>query len=62
MGLRTATKKGGTLLSHGYTPLQIELTKGGPKNVSLMYTKELFQDFFETVEILVNKEYQIQLP
>ena len=59
--LRTAIKNGGTLLIHGYTPQQIELATGGPKDVSLMYTKELFEDIFESVEILVNKEYQMQL-
>ena len=59
--LRTAIKNGGTLLIHGYTPQQIELATGGPKDVSLMYTKELFEDVFESVEILVNKEYQMQL-
>ena len=59
--LRTAIKKGGTLLIHGYTPQQIELATGGPKDVSLMYTKELFEDMFENVDILVNNEYQIQL-
>ena len=59
--LRTAIKKGGTLLIHGYTPQQIELATGGPKDVSLMYTKELFEDVFENVEILVNNEYQMQL-
>jgi hypothetical protein len=26
-----------------------------------MYTKELFEDMFENVEILVNNEYQMQL-
>ena len=61
MSLRSATKKGGTLLIHGYTPQQIELATGGPKDVSLMYTKELFEDVFKPVEILVNKEYQMQL-
>ena len=61
MALRTAIKKGGTLLIHGYTPQQIELATGGPKDVSLMYNKELFEDVFESVEILVNKEYQMQL-
>jgi cyclopropane fatty-acyl-phospholipid synthase-like methyltransferase len=59
--LRTTIKKGGTLLIHGYTPQQIELATGGPKDVSLMYTKELFEDMFENVEILVNNEYQMQL-
>ena len=61
ISLRTATKKGGTLLIHGYTPKQIELATGGPKDASLMYTKELFEDVFETVEVLVNKEYQMHL-
>ena len=59
--LPTAIKKGGTLLIHGYTPQQIELATGGPKDVSLMYTKELFEDVFEPEEIRVNKEYQMQL-
>ena len=61
MALRTAIKKGGTLLIHGYTPQQIELATGGPKDVSLMYTKELFEDVFEPEKIRVNKEYQMQL-
>ena len=61
MNLRSATNKGGTLLIHGYTPQQIELATGGPKDVSLMYTKELFEDVFDPEEIRVNKEYQMQL-
>ena len=61
MSLRSATKEGGTLFIHGYTPQQIELATGGPEDLSLMYTKELFEDVFEPVEILVNKEYQMQL-
>ena len=61
MNLRSATNKGGTLLIHGYTPQQIEWATGGPKDVSLMYTKELFEDVFEPEEIRVNKEYQMQL-
>ena len=39
MGLRSATKKGGTILIHGYTPEQIHYGTGGPKDVSLMYTE-----------------------
>ena len=61
MNLRSATKEGGTLLIHGYTPQQIELATGGPKDMSLMYNKELFEDVFEPEEIRVNKEYQMQL-
>jgi hypothetical protein len=61
VGLRTATKKGGTLIIHGYTPEQIELATGGPKDVSLMYTKKTFENVFDDVEILVNHEYQTHL-
>jgi cyclopropane fatty-acyl-phospholipid synthase-like methyltransferase len=61
MGLRTATKKGGTLLVHGYTPDQINFGTGGPKDVSLMYTKETFTRLFKNTEIKVNREYQANL-
>ena len=60
-GLRAATKKGGTLLIHGYTPEQITFATGGPKNAAHMYTKEMFVDLFDDMEILVNDEYQIYL-
>ena len=60
-GLRTATKKGGTLLIHGYTPKQVEFATGGPKDAAHMYTKELLEGVFDDVEILVNDEYQMQL-
>ena len=46
LGLKAATKKGGTLLVHGYTPKQINFGTGGPKDVSLMYTKETFTGLF----------------
>lgn len=46
LGLKAATKKGGTLLVHGYTPKQINFGTGRPKDVSLMYTKETFTGLF----------------
>ena len=58
---RTATKKGGTLLVHGYTPEQINFATGGPKDVTQMYTKETFEDAFDDVEIIVNHEYQMHI-
>lgn len=61
LGLRTATKKGGILLIHGYTPDQIELGTGGPKDVSLMYTKKTFTNVFKDDEIIVNEEYRANL-
>ncbi|MAI58845.1 MAG: SAM-dependent methyltransferase [Rhodobacteraceae bacterium] len=61
LGLRAATKKGGILLIHGYTPDQIELGTGGPKDVSLMYTRKTFTNVFKDDEIIVNEEYRANL-
>ena len=60
-GLRAATKKGGTLLVHGYTPEQINFATGGPKDVAQMYTKETFENAFNDVEIIVNHEYRMHI-
>ena len=60
-GLRVATKKGGTLLVHGYTPEQINFATGGPKDVAQMYTKETFENAFNDVEIIVNHEYRMHI-
>ena len=58
MGLRSATKQGGTLLIHGYTPEQIEYGTGGPKDKSLMYTKNTFTNLFHESEIFKLEEYE----
>ena len=58
LGLRSATKKGGTLLIHGYTPKQIEYGTGGPKDKSLMYTKNTFTNLFHESEIFKLEEYE----
>ena len=57
MGLRSATKKGGTLLIHGYTPTQLIYGTGGPKDKSLMYTKDTFTNLFHESEIFKLEEY-----
>lgn len=51
MGLRSATKKGVTILIHGYTPKQIHYGTGGPKDISLIYTKATFTSSFTNSEI-----------
>ena len=61
LGLKAATKKGGTLLVHGYTPKQINFGTGGPKDVSLMYTKETFTGLFDENDIILIEEYQASL-
>jgi hypothetical protein len=57
-GFRLATKKGGTLLIHGYTPKQINYGTGGPKDVSLMYTEATFISLFNPSEIHLLEEYE----
>ncbi|MDG1011075.1 MAG: class I SAM-dependent methyltransferase [Amylibacter sp.] len=57
-GLRLATKKGGIILIHGYTPKQIQYGTGGPKDVSLMYTKKTFTRSFNPSEIHLLEEYE----
>ena len=58
MGLRSATKKGGTILIHGYTPEQINYGTGGPKDVSLMYTEATFTRLFTNSEIRLLEKYE----
>ena len=58
IGLRSATKKGGTILIHGYTPEQIHYGTGGPKAVSLMYTEATFTHLFTNSEIHLPEKYE----
>ena len=58
MGLRSATKKGGTILIHGYTPEQIHYGTGGPKTVSLMYTEATFTHSFTNSEIHLLEKFE----
>ena len=44
--LRAATRPGGRLLVHGFTPKQLEYGTGGPKVVENLYTEELLLDAF----------------
>ena len=58
MGLRSATKQGGTILIHGYTPEQIHYGTGGPKDASLMYTETTFTRSFTNSEIYLLEKYE----
>ena len=58
MGLRSGTKKGGTILIHGYTPEQIRYGTGGPKDVTLMYTEATFTQSFTNSEIRLLEKYE----
>ena len=44
--LRAATRPGGRLLLHGFTPKQLDYKTGGPPVVENLYTEELLLDTF----------------
>ena len=39
-------KKGGILALEGFTPEQLPLSSGGPKDLSMLFTKEIIKDDF----------------
>ena len=55
-----ATKPGGLVMIHGYTPEQVELGTGGPPNVENMYTPKDFTEIFGQCEVLVCEEYHAE--
>ncbi len=60
--LRAATKPGGRLVLHGYTPDQFELGTGGPPFVENMYTEALLRQHFGDwqIERLASYERDVQ--
>lgn len=60
-GMIAATRPGGLILLHGYTPKQLEYGTGGPKMVENLYTPELLRDAFGADEILELKAYETEL-
>ena len=54
-------KPGGSLLLVGYTPKQLEYGTGGPSVLSHMYTPELLQDAFGSLNIQTLDEYETEL-
>lgn len=55
-----ATRPGGLIMIHGYTPKQIELGTGGPPFVENMYTRDSFADVFAACEVLVCEDYEAE--
>ena len=50
-------KPGGTLVLEAFNPLQIPYTSGGPKDMSMLYTKQMMMsDFKELSTIMVSEE------
>ncbi len=59
--LKRAVAPGGRLMLHGYTPEQVPLGTGGPKNPDFMYTEALLQDAFGDMQILRLATYEKHL-
>ncbi len=55
--MRKATKLGGLIMLHGYTPEQVALGTGGPPFVENMYTAKTLQEAFPGWDILEVAEY-----
>ena len=56
--LRSATRPGGRLLLHGFTPKQLDYGTGGPKAVENLYTEELLLDAFGDWDIARLASYE----
>jgi hypothetical protein len=59
--MKQATRPGGRILLHGYTPRQLEYKTGGPSAVENLYTPEILRAAFTdwTIEELVEYEDDI---
>ena len=56
-GIKRATKPGGRVMLHGYTPKQIEYGTGGPPFVENMYTEVILRGAFAGWDVEVCQEY-----
>ena len=56
--MRGATKPGGLIMLHGYTPEQVALGTGGPPFVENMYTTKTLREAFPEWDVLEAAEYQ----
>ena len=55
-----ATRPGGLIMIHGYTPKQLEFGTGGPPCVENLYAKGCFDDILGSYEVLVSEEYEAE--
>ncbi|MFT6445897.1 MULTISPECIES: SAM-dependent methyltransferase [Sulfitobacter] len=58
--MQDATRPGGLVMIHGYTPKQLEFGTGGPPHLENMYTSADFDDAFAGWKILVCEEYEAE--
>lgn len=56
-----ALRPGGLLLIEGYTPRQLELGTGGPRQVENLYTEALLRESFAGFYILELRAYEAEL-
>lgn len=56
-GMKQATRPGGLVFLHGYTPDQIAFGTGGPGCAEHLYTEEMLQESFGDFEILQLEHY-----
>jgi SAM-dependent methyltransferase len=60
-GIARTLVPGGLLLLHGYTPEQVALGTGGPKDPEHMYTADMLRDAFRDLEIERLEEYRADI-
>ena len=60
-GMQRTLAPGGLLLLHGYTPEQVALGTGGPKDPDNMYTPEMLRDAFAGLEIERLEDYRAEI-
>ena len=60
-GMQQATKPGGLVLLHGYTPKQLEYKTGGPSAVENLYTAAMLRELFAGWEILELREHEDEI-
>jgi SAM-dependent methyltransferase len=57
----TWLKPGGTLILEAFNPLQIPYTSGGPKDISMLYTKQMMMSDFKELSTIILSEEQTVL-
>ncbi|MEZ5714485.1 MAG: methyltransferase domain-containing protein [Paracoccaceae bacterium] len=56
--MKGATRPGGLIMLHGYTPEQVAHGTGGPPSVANMYTEKTLREAFPGWEVLEVSEYE----
>lgn len=58
--MRDATRLGGLIMIHGYTPKQLDFGTGGPPHAENMYRSADFEGVFKGYDVLVCEEYDAE--